>query len=74
MKLKAMTLNVDERQVRRLDRIARETRIPKSELVREGIDLAIRKYEDGRITADFRNLVDQTIRDDSRLLKRLKDA
>lgn len=74
MKMKAMTLKVDARQDRELEKVSARTRISKSELVREGIDLAIRKYEEGQITPAFRKLVDRSIREDARLLKRLKDA
>jgi len=74
MKATTMTLKLDRKQMTELERVSEATRISKSELVRQGIEMAVRKYTDGSITREFRRQVDQNLRADRKLLGRLKDA
>lgn len=74
MKMSSMTFKVDSRLAKDIERVSKRTRISKSAIVREGIEMAILKYEEGQISPEFRKRVDQNIRQDTRLLARLKDA
>ena len=72
--VKAISLKLDERQLKALDEVSRATRIPKSALVRKGIDLVLQQAKEDVITADLRREIDDLLQEDSRLLKRLSKA
>ena len=72
--MKAMSLKLEDRQVRLLEEVSRVTHIPKSALVRKGIDLVLQQLKADVVSADFRREVDTVLREDRELLKRLAKA
>ena len=72
--MKAMSLKLDDRQLRLLEEVSRATRIPKSSLVRKGIEIILLQAKEDVISADFRREVDALLSQDRELLKRLAKA
>ena len=72
--MKAISLKVDERQVELLDQVSRATHIPKSALVRKGIDLVLRQMKEEVISVELRREIDALLTEDQELLKRLAKA
>jgi hypothetical protein len=72
--MKAISLKLDERQLKLLGDISRETGIPKSVLVRKGIDLILLQAREDAITAHLKREIDALLREDQVLLKRLSKA
>jgi hypothetical protein len=69
--MKAISLKLEDRQVRLLEEAAKASRIPKSTLIRRGIDLVLEQLKTDVVSADFRREVDALLRQDHELLKRL---
>ena len=74
MIVKAISLKLAEQQLKLLDQASRTTHIPKSTLVRKGIDLVLQQLKEDVVSADFRREVDALLREDQELLKRLAKA
>ena len=72
--MKAMSLKLDDRQLKLLEQVSRTTHIPKSSLVRKGIELILLQAKEDVISADFRRKVDALLSRDRELLKRLAKA
>ncbi len=72
--MKTMSLKIGEQQLKLLKEMSRTTRIPQSALVRKGIELVLIQGKEDVITPEFRRAVDQLIREDRDILKRLADA
>ena len=72
--MKAISLKLEDRQVDLLDQVSRATRIPKSALVRKGIDMVIREMKENVISAELRREIDALLTEDQELLKRLAKA
>jgi len=72
--MKPISLKLDERQVKLLDEVSRNTHIPKSALVRKGIDLVLRQMKEDVISAELRREIDALLDEDRELLKRLAKA
>ena len=72
--MKTMSLKIGEQQLKLLKEMSRTTRIPQSALVRKGIELILIQGKEDVITPEFRRAVDQLIREDRDILKRLADA
>ena len=72
--MKAISLKLDEGQLRQLNKLSRGTGIPKSVLIRKGIDLVIRQAKEGAVSSDLRREVDSLIHEDRELLERLAKA
>ena len=72
--MKAMSLKLDDRQLRLLEEVSRATRISKSSLVRKGIEIILLQAKEDVISADFRREVDALLSQDRELLKRLAKA
>ncbi len=72
--MKAISLKLDDRQLRLLEQVSRTTHIPKSALVRKGIDLVLLQAKTDVLSADFRREVEGLLSDDRDLLKRLAKA
>ena len=72
--MKAISLKLDDRQLKLLERVSRATRIPKSSLVRRGIELVLIQAREDVVSPDFRREVDALLRQDRTLLKRLAKA
>ena len=69
--MKAISLKLDERQLKLLNQMSRATRIPKSALVRKGIELVLLQAKEDVLSPDFRREVDALLSEDRELLKRL---
>jgi hypothetical protein len=69
--MKAISLKLDDRQLKLLERVSRATHIPKSSLVRQGIELVLIQAREDVISPDFRREVDALLIQDRTLLKRL---
>ena len=72
--MKAMSLKLDDRQLKLLEQVSRTTHIPKSSLVRKGIELILLQAKEDVISEDFRRKVDALLSRDRELLKRLAKA
>ena len=72
--MKAISLKLNERQVELLDQVSRATHIPKSALVRKGIDMVLREMKENVISAELRREIDELLTEDYELLKRLAKA
>ena len=72
--MKAISLKLDDDQLKLLDEISRATKIPKSALVRKGIRLVLMQAKEDVITADLKREIDSILREDSNLLKRLSKS
>ena len=72
--MKAISLKLQDRQLKLLEKASRSTHIPKSTLVRQGIDLVLRQIKEDVLSADFRREVDALLSEDHELLKRLAKA
>jgi len=72
--MKAISLKLDERQVDLLDQVSQATHIPKSALVRKGIDMVLREMKENVISAELRREIDELLTEDQKLLKRLAKA
>lgn len=72
--MKPISLKLEDRQVKLLDKVSRSTRIPKSALVRKGIDLVLRQVREEVISAELRREIDALLNEDRELLKRLAKA
>ena len=72
--MKAISLKLEDRQVKLLDELSRATHIPKSALVRKGIDLVLRQSREDTISVELRQEIDELLEEDRELLKRLAKA
>ena len=72
--MKAISLKLEDRQLELLEQVSRATHVPKSALVRKGIDLVLQQAKEDVISVDFRREVDALLRQDQSLLKRLAKA
>jgi hypothetical protein len=66
--MKAISLKLDERQLKLLGELSRKTRIPKSALVRKGIDLILLQAKEDAITSHLKRQIDALLREDQLLL------
>ncbi len=74
MALKAFTTKLDEKTVKALKAVSERTRIPQSELVREGVELALRRHAEDIISPQLRQDIEELLREDKSLLQRLSQA
>lgn len=72
--MKAISLKLEERQLKLLNEVSRATGISKSTLLRKGIDLILLQAKEDVITADLRREIDELLREDRRLLQKLSKA
>jgi len=72
--MKAISLKLEDRQLKLLERVSRTTHIPKSSLVRKGIELILLQVKEDILSPEFRREVDALLRQDHELLKRLAKA
>ena len=69
--MKAISLKLDEKQLKLLDTVSRATKVPKSALIRRGIDLALQQAREDVISTQIRREIDDLLQEDKRLLQRL---
>ena len=67
-------MKLEDRQLDLLDQVSRATHIPKSALVRKGIDMVLREMKENVISAELRREIDELLTEDRELLKRLAKA
>lgn len=72
--LKPITLKVDEEQYRLLEEVSKATHIPKSALVRKGIDMILSQTKEDILSPELRREIDSLISQDRSLLKKLGEA
>ena len=72
--MKAITLKIDDKQLRLLDDVSKATHIPKSALIRLGIDLVLRQTKEEVLSSEIRQEIDLLLSEDRPLLKRLAEA
>ena len=72
--MKAISLKLEDRQLRLLEQVSKTTHIPKSSLVRKGIELILLQVKEDVISPDFRKEVEALLSQDRELLKRLAKA
>ena len=72
--MKAISLKLEDRQLHLLEQVSRATHVPKSALVRRGIDLVLQQVKDDVLSTEFRREVDALLSQDRELLKRLAKA
>ncbi|MBI4051507.1 MAG: ribbon-helix-helix domain-containing protein, partial [Elusimicrobia bacterium] len=66
-----LTAKLDEKTLEALKTISERTRIPQSELIREGISWVLRRHSEDILTPEFKNEIEALLKEDSGLLKRL---
>ncbi|MBI3297887.1 MAG: ribbon-helix-helix domain-containing protein [Elusimicrobia bacterium] len=74
MPLKAFTTKLDDRTLKALKAVSARTRIPQSELVREGIELALRRHAEDIVSPALRGEIEAILQEDRGLLNRLAKA
>lgn len=74
MGLKAYTTKLDEKVLKALKAVSERTRIPQSELVREGVELALRRHAEDVVSAQLREDIENLLKEDRKLLQRLAKA
>lgn len=74
MGLKPYTTKLDEKTLRALKAISERTRIPQAELVREGVELALRRHAEDIVSPQLRQDIEELLREDKGLLQRLSKA
>ena len=72
--MKAMSLKLETRQLKLLEQVSRATHIPKSSLVRRGIELILLQVKEDVISINFRREVEALLSQDRELLTRLAKA
>ena len=71
--MKPISLKLDEKQLELLDKVSKATHIPKSALIRQGIDLIIQRAKEDVLSAEIRQEIDDLLSEDQELLKRLAE-
>ncbi len=66
-----MTLKLDNNQIKLLEEVSRATQIPKSALVRKGIDLILQQAKEDILSLELRQEIDALLNEDQELLKKL---
>jgi hypothetical protein len=69
--MKAMTLKLENNQIKLLEEVSRATQIPKSALVRKGIDLILQQAKEDILSLELRQEIDALLNEDQELLKKL---
>ena len=72
--MKTISLKLDDRQVKLLNEVSKATHIPKSALVRKGVDLVLRQVKEEVISVELRREIEGLLNEDRELLKRLAEA
>lgn len=72
--LKPISLKIDEVQLKILDAVAKETHIPKTTLIRQGIDLILRRHKEDAVSASLQKEINALLTEDKELLERLTKA
>lgn len=74
MSLKAFTTKLDGKTLKALKAVSERTRIPQAELVREGVELALRRHAEDIVSPRLRAEIEDLLLEDRKLLQRLAKA
>jgi len=72
--LKPYSLNIEASQLKLLDEISKRTHVPKSALIRKGIEMVLQQTSEDVLTPELRKEIDQMLHEDRNLLNRLAQA
>ena len=72
--LKPISLKLDATQLKILDAVSKETHIPKTALIRQGIDLILQQHKEDVVSAHLQKEINALLAEDKVLLKRLAKA
>lgn len=72
--MKAISLKLDDRQLALLEKTSKRSHVPKSALIRKGIDLMLMQFQEDVVSEELRREVDALLREDKPLLTRLAQA
>ena len=72
--LKPYTLKIEEKYLKILDTLSKRTHVPKSALIRKGIEMVVRETSEDVLTPELRSEIDQLLHEDRNLLNRLAQA
>ena len=72
--LKPYTLKIEEKYLKILDALSKRTHVPKSALIRKGIEMVVRETSEDILTPELRHEIDQLLHEDRNLLNRLAQA
>jgi hypothetical protein len=72
--MKTISLKLEDRQIKLLDAVSRATKVPKSALIRKGVDLVLSQAKEDVVTADLRREIDELLDEDTKLLSKLSKA
>ena len=72
--LKAYTLKIEEKQLKILEELSKRTHIPKSALIRKGIELVVREASEDVLSPKLRQEIETLLHEDRNLLNRLAKA
>lgn len=67
----AFSTKLPKEQLKAIKKLSEKTRIPQSELIREGIHLVLLRYEEDVVTPQLRKEIDSLLQKDAKLLERL---
>ena len=68
-----VSFKVEKRQFKLLNKLALETNIPKSVLIRQGIDLLLLRSKEEVMTPGLRREIEALLAEDQQVLKRLAE-
>ncbi len=71
--LKAYTVKIDEKMLKILTQISNRTHIPKSALIRKGIEMVITQADQDAVTPELRSEIESMLKEDKGLLDRLAE-
>ena len=71
--MKPISLKIEDHQYDLLEAVSQETHVPKSSLIRQGIDLILRQAKEDAISVELRREIDILLKEDKELLKRLAE-
>lgn len=71
--MKSISLKLNENLLKLLEAVSKETHIPKSSLIRKGIELVVEQHRDDIVSAELQDEINQMLKEDTVLLKRLAE-
>lgn len=72
--MKPISLKIENNQFKLLEGVSKETHIPKSALIRQGIDLILQQHKEDVVSVDLQKEIQTLLKEDEDLLKKLAKA
>lgn len=72
--MKPISLKIENNQFKLLEGVSKETHIPKSALIRQGIDFILQQHKEDILSVDLQKDIQALLTEDEELLKRLAKA